>query len=168
MSQIWKTFRAWFQRLGGLFHKARHDAELAAELESHVQLHIDDNLRAGMTPEAARRDALLKLGGLEQTKERYRTRRGLPFLETILENHRFALRMVRRNPGFAAVADARSPEKMMEVLPAGVGRVLVRVTCTVWPSVTTRVGPGTCIVGQVGVVSAEMAAGRKLGAPLHP
>lgn len=66
MSQIWKTSRACFERLRGLFHKAQRDAELAAELESHLQLHVEDNLRAGMTPEAARRDALMRLGGLDQ------------------------------------------------------------------------------------------------------
>ena len=64
MSQIWKTSRACFERLRGLFHKAQRGAEFAAELESHVQLHVADNLRAGMTPEAARRDALMRLGGL--------------------------------------------------------------------------------------------------------
>lgn len=49
MSQIWKKSRAWFQRLGGFFHKARRDAEIAAELESHLELYVEDNLRAGMT-----------------------------------------------------------------------------------------------------------------------
>lgn len=69
MSRIWKTSRACFERLRGLFHQARPDAEFTAELESHLQLHIEANLLAGMTPEAARRNALIKLGGLEQTKE---------------------------------------------------------------------------------------------------
>ena len=104
MNQIWKTSRAWFERLGGLFHKGHSDTEFAAELESHLQLHIDDNLRAGMTPAAARREAILKLGGLEQTKENYRDRLGLPFLETTLQDLLFAFRMLRKSPGFAAVA----------------------------------------------------------------
>ncbi len=95
MSQIWKNSRAWFERLGGLFHKAQRDAEFAVELQSHLQFHVEDNLRAGMTPEAARRDALAKLGGVEQTKERYRDRRGLPFLETALRDLRFSLRTLR-------------------------------------------------------------------------
>jgi len=54
-------------------------------LESHLQLHIEDNLRSGMSAQEARRQALLKLGGVEPTKEIYRERRGLPLLETALQ-----------------------------------------------------------------------------------
>ena len=68
--------RAFFVRLAGLFDRHRRERELADELESHLQLHIDDNLRAGMTPVEARRQALIKLGGIEQTKEIYRDRWG--------------------------------------------------------------------------------------------
>jgi len=64
-----RRLRAWFLRLGSLFGKKRQERELAEELESHLQMHIEDNLRRGMTPEDARRDALIKLGGLEPTKE---------------------------------------------------------------------------------------------------
>lgn len=60
-----KRFRTSFRRFAGLFRKSKGEAEFAAELESHLQLHIEDNLRGGMAPEAARRDALLKLGGME-------------------------------------------------------------------------------------------------------
>jgi hypothetical protein len=58
-----RGLRAWLLRLGGLFRKGDRDAQLAAELESHVQLHVADAIRKGMTPQQARRDALLKLGG---------------------------------------------------------------------------------------------------------
>jgi predicted permease len=94
---------ALFLRIAGLFRKPRGERELAAELESHLQLHIEDNLRSGMTPEEARRQALLKLGGLEQTKESYRDRRGLPLLETSVRDLRFAVRMLRKNAGFTVV-----------------------------------------------------------------
>lgn len=66
-----KRLRVWVIRLGGLFRAERREHELAAEMESHLQLHIEDNLRSGMTPEQARRDAILKLGGVEQAT-RYR------------------------------------------------------------------------------------------------
>src|SRR5437764_12395975 len=77
-----KWMRSFFKRLTDFLGKRKRDTEFAAELESHLRLHIEDNLRAGMTPEAARRDALMKLGGVEQTKENYCDRRGLPFIES--------------------------------------------------------------------------------------
>jgi putative ABC transport system permease protein len=96
-----KSVRAWFMRLFGVFGSTRAERELSAEIESHLQLHIDDNLRAGMTPQEARRRALIALGGVEGTKEAYRDRRGLPAFESLVRDVRYGIRTLLKTPGFA-------------------------------------------------------------------
>ncbi len=95
---------AWWRRLGTLFQRDRLDRELADELDSHLALHIDDNLRAGMTPAEARRRALLKLGGIAQVEETYRRRRGMPLVEHLARDVRFGLRSLRHTPSLTGVA----------------------------------------------------------------
>jgi putative ABC transport system permease protein len=87
-----------------MFRKKALETEFNDELNSHLQMHIRDNVRAGMTPQEARRQALLTLGGIEQAREIYRDRRGLPLLETLLSDARFGARMLRKNLGFTTVA----------------------------------------------------------------
>lgn len=99
-----KTLRMFFLRLRGLLPDKYRELDRSDEIEANLQLHIDDNLRRGMTPEAARREAMLKLGGLESTKEAYRDQASLPLVENVLRDVRFAIRQVRKNPGFACTA----------------------------------------------------------------
>ncbi len=98
------VLRAWFHRFCNLFRKERLDRELDAELASHLEMHIEDNLRAGFMPEEARRVAFIKLGGLEQTKESHRYSRGIPLLEGLQQDLRFALRSLARNRGLSFVS----------------------------------------------------------------
>jgi predicted permease len=99
-----RSLRAWLWRLAALFGSERRERDLAEEMEAHVQMHVEENLRAGMSLDEARRDARIKLGGIEQTKENYRARRGFPLLENFLSDLRFGARTLRKNLGFTAVA----------------------------------------------------------------
>src|SRR5262245_8062879 len=99
-----RRLREWILRFSGLFNKGRKDRELDEELESHLQLHIADNLRSGMTPEAARREPSIKLGGIESTKEAYRDQRGLPLLETLWQDVRYGVRVLCKAPSFTIAA----------------------------------------------------------------
>src|SRR5207245_3728223 len=78
-----------------------------------LEMHVEDNMRAGMTSEQARRAALMKLGGVEQTREIYRDRRRLPLVDMLVQDTRLGLRMMHRSPGFTAV--------VLLVLALGVG-----------------------------------------------
>lgn len=98
-----RSMRACFVRFAGIFSRSKRERELASELESHVHFHVEDNLRAGMPPDQARREAQLKLGGVQQTKEAYREQRGVAPLETLLQDLHFAVRLLRKNPGVTLV-----------------------------------------------------------------
>ena len=99
-----RSARAWLMRFGGLFTGSRSDRELAREIESHLELQVDDLVKAGMTPDEARRRALGTLGGLERTREEYRDRRGVPMLENLIRDLRHAARGLAKNPGFTLAA----------------------------------------------------------------
>ncbi|HEY2548578.1 MAG TPA: ABC transporter permease, partial [Candidatus Acidoferrum sp.] len=96
--------RTLAQRFVAIFRRRHLEEDLDAELRSHLEMAVEMNVRGGMRVEDARRKARLNFGGVEQAKELYREQRGLPMMETALQDLRFGLRMLRRNPGFSVLA----------------------------------------------------------------
>jgi len=98
-----RKLRALWMRLSGLLSATRDD-DFAAELESHVTMHTEDGIRAGLSPEEARRQALIRLGGAEQTRQAWRERRTLPWIESLLRDLKYSLRTLCKHPGATAIA----------------------------------------------------------------
>src|ERR1700722_6304562 len=90
--------------LRNLFLSRRAEIDLDQEVRSHLEMLIAENIRAGMPPHEAQRAARIELGGVEQVKEQVRDVRTGAFLESLLQDLRFALRQMRRSPGFALTA----------------------------------------------------------------
>lgn len=97
-----KALRRFFRRLTSWTTSARDEEFLRAEIEDHVAMQAAEYVRDGLSPEEARRQALLKFGSVEAIKESYRDQRGLPLLETLARDTRHALRRLRKNPVFTA------------------------------------------------------------------
>src|SRR6202521_1934697 len=98
------TLRSIVQRLTALFRRRRMEDDLDDELRSHLEMSAELNLRKGMSPADARREALRSFGGIEQAKEECRDARKVNLIENFLQDVRFGLRMLRRSPGFSLLA----------------------------------------------------------------
>ena len=81
-----RVLRALWIRLTGLFTGGRRSQQFDAELASHLEMHVEDNIGRGLTPEEARRQALIALGGSQSVRDAYRDRGGLPALESLWQD----------------------------------------------------------------------------------
>ena len=99
-----KFLRRFLARFNNFATRRQNDQRLREEMEEHLAQQTAENLRAGMAPEEARRQAVLKFGAVEAVREEYHAEQGLPFVENLLLDTRFSLRLFGKSPGFAAVA----------------------------------------------------------------
>lgn len=99
-----RGLRKWRLRLQSLFHRTRVEGDLDDELRDYLDREIDKQIAAGLEPEEAKRAAILSLDGTERLKEECRDARGIRWLDDTLSDLRFAIRSLRRSPGFAVVA----------------------------------------------------------------
>jgi predicted permease len=96
---------AW-SRVRGLVLARSLDEEFEREVSAHLAMSTDEHIRRGLAPDEARRAAVLELGGAMQIREEQHDRRGLPFVDTMLQDLRYGLRSLRKNPAYSLVAIA--------------------------------------------------------------
>ncbi|HYM00807.1 MAG TPA: permease prefix domain 1-containing protein, partial [Blastocatellia bacterium] len=99
-----RTLRRFLKRLASWSTTRQDEERLQAEIEEHLALQTADNIRAGLSPIEARRQAVLKFGSLEATRESFRDQRGLPPVETLIQETRHAVRRLRSTPAFTLTA----------------------------------------------------------------
>lgn len=121
-----KRLRRVWKRLMGTVAGSRRERELADEIETHLQMQTEDNLKLGMSPQEARRAAVLKFGGIESTKESYRDQRGFPLIDSLRRDIRLAFRMLHRTPSVSV------PAILVLALGIGAATALYAIVYAMW------------------------------------
>ena len=151
-----RTLRRFFKRLSSWATTQQDEERLRAEIEDHLALQTAENVRAGLSDVEARRQAVLKFGGVEAMKESYRDQRGLPVLETLLQDTRQALRRLRMAPAFTIAT--------ILTLALGIGAttsIFTLVHAVLLKSLRSRI-PANCTAWEKKPVAATWAGTVKL------
>src|SRR4051812_29700973 len=98
------SFRLWYSRLRAAVRRRQLEDEMNEELQFHLAERAEENMAEGLAPDEARQAARRRFGGEEQIKEHCREQGGWIWVEQLVQDVRYAVRSLRRNPGFAAVA----------------------------------------------------------------
>jgi hypothetical protein len=95
-----RALRRFLQRIVALTKRRQNEDRPQVEIEAHLAFQTAENIRSGLSPAEARRQAVLKFGAVEAMKENYRDQRGIPLLEALIQDLRYTLRRLRNAPAF--------------------------------------------------------------------